>query len=143
MGICSSELDKARYENTPEVTYTFTRAKVIKVYDGDTFWIAAKHNGSIHRFKARLYGVDCPEIRDKDPLAFLAKEYIERLLLGHTINIQVLNNTRYEGRLQREKYGRLLAIVKYKNVCINDRLLELGYAKKMGPGGSKSPLDKA
>ena len=127
----ANPLTKATYKNTTEPIYNFTKAKVIKVYDGDTFWIAANNNDDIFRYKVRLFGIDCPELRDKDPIAFAARDYVEDKLLDKIVDVDILTNRKVNNRLQKEKYGRLLAIVKYKGVNINKRLVELGYAKEV------------
>ena len=54
------------WENTKPFVPNITRAKVIKVYDGDTITIASKihcMDFNYYRFSVRLANIDCPEIR--------------------------------------------------------------------------------
>lgn len=120
-------LKDASINNTNEETYDFVKAKVIKVYDGDTFQIAAFHRGKLIRFTVRLYGVDTPEMDSKDERlhakAAAAAEFTRTCLLDKIVDIQVITNTRVydrssRGRIVKGKYGRLLA-----NVYINGRSL--------------------
>jgi endonuclease YncB( thermonuclease family) len=135
------QLNNATYENTSEQVYKFMQAKVIKVYDGDTFWIAAWHGNEIQRFSVRLFGCDCAEIRtgtiETKRLAHEAKDYVISKIEGKIINIQVLNNTKFNGKIQREKYGRLLSIVHYNGINLADDLISKGYAKPYD-GGTKN-----
>ena len=41
------------------------RAKVVKVYDGDTIHVVFYHNDDYYRFKCRLNRIDTPEIKSK------------------------------------------------------------------------------
>lgn len=86
----------------------------------------------MYRFSIRLRGIDCPEIRGKTDqerqLAQDAKLALSNLILGKRITLQQLGN---------EKYGRVLANVYLGEVCVNDYLLEHGYAVKYD-GGTKS-----
>ncbi len=116
-------------ENTlaPPVTYNFKRAKIIQIYDGDTITINAFHNGMFNSFKARIYGIDTPEIKNGGTIA---RDYLREKLLGKIVNIEVLNNKRDEnGRLYREKYGRLLVKLNYNGEDIGSHMIRRGYAK--------------
>ncbi len=110
-------LKSATYDNTPIMTYDFTKAKVIKVYDGDTFWIAAVIENKIYRFSVRLFGCDCSEIKGGTEESKLhaqkAKEFVKNAILNKIIDIEVLNGKKYDGKLITEKYGRLIAKIKY------------------------------
>ncbi len=151
MGLCSSkkqgltaeqyeQLHNAELSNTPMEVYNFTVAKVIDVYDGDTFTIAAWHGGQLTKFPVRLFGVDTPEMKDRDERiresARQAKKFVEDKLLGRIIKIQVLNNKKYDGKIIREKYGRLLARVEVDGEDLTQRLIAMGYNEYSG--GTKS-----
>jgi len=137
MGLCGSRLDKLTYEETPEITYDFNKAKVLKVYDGDTFTIGAYHLGKPIKFSVRLYGVDCPEL--KGPTAEegkKAKKFVEDLILDKIIKIEVLNNKVLDGKKIREKYGRLLSKVYINGKDLSEELIAMGMAKRYF-GGTK------
>lgn len=134
------DLKDITYADTKEPVYDFKKAKVIKVYDGDTFWVATSYNNDIVRFSVRLYGVDTPEIKDKNKenkeKAKQAKEYVESLILNKIVDIEILNNKKYNGKMVKEKYGRLLAIIKINGVDLAENLIEKGYGKPYY-GGTK------
>ena len=80
------------WDNTSPFIPNIKRAKVIKVYDGDTITIASKVNTlsrKYYRFSVRLARIDCPELRTKDnnekEYAVKAKESLERLILNPDI----------------------------------------------------------
>lgn len=126
-------LQQCTLENTKPVMYKFNKAKVIKVYDGDTITIAALHDGGFCRFSVRFFGVDCDEIRggtdETKHNAQLAKRYISALVLNKIVDIEVMND-------EHEKFGRLLAKVSIDGVSISNKLLEIGLARPYD-GGKK------
>lgn len=128
------QLSKVRFEEVGEPKYLFTKAKVIKVYDGDTFWIAAWQGNEIVRYKVRLYGVDCPEIRggteESKRKAQESKEYVVKQALGKIVDITVLNNI-------KDKYGRLLAKIRINGVDLTYDLITKGLGVPYF-GGKKS-----
>ena len=110
--------------------------RVIKVYDGDTVTIACyfpnidKENhlqcsNKLYKFSIRLKGIDCPEIRSKDPnekdIAILAREFIHKLIYNKVV---------YLKDIQMEKYGRLLADVYINNESCSELLLQHRFAVK-------------
>lgn len=138
MGCClsiNSELENATFQNTPNEIYHFDRAKVVKVIDGDTFWIAGNHNGTITKFKMRLYGCDCPEIKTEEGKE--VKNYVKSLLEDRIVSVSILNNKIYNGKKITEKYGRLIGFLFIKKLNLTDHLIE---RKKAVPyfGGTKS-----
>jgi endonuclease YncB( thermonuclease family) len=138
------QLNNSTYTNTPEQVYRFLIAKVIKVYDGDTFWISAWHNNEICRFSLRLYGCDCAEMRGGTPetkkLAIKAKEFVVDAIGGKIINVNILNGKRYDGKVIHEKYGRLLGTVHYNGKNLTDELIKAGLAQPYA-GGKKLNWD--
>ena len=77
--------------------------KIIRVIDGDTFEIVFDLGFYVTvRTKCRLYGIDTPEIRgkNKSKLGLEVKEYLEKLILDKTFEMDVLKTT--------GKYGRWL-----------------------------------
>jgi endonuclease YncB( thermonuclease family) len=110
---------------------------VIKVYDGDTITIAAKlpyPNSPVYRFHVRLNGIDTPEIKGKNEdeknAAHQGQKALESLILHKTVTLK---------NLQTEKYGRILADVYLKNVCLNKWMLENNYAVPYDGGTKHAP----
>ena len=95
--------------------------RVIKVYDGDTITIACYvHNlPDLYRFSVRLDGIDCPEIKTKNPteksVATLAKQHLIDRILGKDVELK---------NVSLEKYGRILAEVWYDGTSMNVSLIE-------------------
>ena len=111
-------LDKIIYENTIPFIPPITSGKVIKVYDGDTFTLAAKlpnTDGPVYRFTVRLNGIDTPEIKGKTAtekeLAKRARDALSSLIMNKII---ILKN------VETEKYGRLLSEVYVDDININN-----------------------
>lgn len=93
------------------------RAKVIKVYDGDTIKVIL--NGKVE--KVRLIGIDCPERNEKG--FWQALNFTKRALLHKKVIIE------YDHE-KRDKYGRLLAYVFLEDgKFINEEILKEGHGK--------------
>ena len=115
---------------------------VTNVYDGDTFTLVSKlpyEDSPLYKFKVRIAGIDCPEIRgktteEKDAAQAAKKEVMELILYKE---VQLDN-------VGLEKYGRLLADVYIINdsnnkINIGQHLLNKGLAKVYN-GGTKKPF---
>jgi micrococcal nuclease len=126
--------EKPTWANTVAYVPRVTQGTVIKVYDGDTITIAAKIPGddTAYRFSVRLNGIDCPEIKgktdDEKELAQLGKKTMGDLIMGETVHL--------EG-VKLEKFGRLLATVKYQGHDLNQWMLDQHLAQPYG-GGTKA-----
>ncbi len=88
--------------------------------------------------KIRLYGIDTPEIKPVKNLpnrdehikkAKEAKDFLSNQILGKIIKVEFLSN---------DKYGRPLAKIYINNICLNDLMIEKGYAKKYDGGTKQS-----
>lgn len=144
-------LKSATKENAKDYVYNFTRAKILDIYDGDTVIIGAVIDNTVYKFNARIYGIDCDEI--KSPIvsealnAKLAKEYLSHLILGKIVDINVLNN-KYEnipGTTKTskitEKYGRLLVQIDIDEKSIANEMIEKQLARPyFGKTKEKYPL---
>jgi endonuclease YncB( thermonuclease family) len=141
-------LANCTYTNTPTETYHFKTCKVIKVYDGDTFWVAADHRGRLERFSIRLWGVDAYELRgEKDPglkqKGADAKAFVEDQLLDKIIKVDILNGRRVDGKIVREKYGRLLSkITLGDGRDLGETLCQMGLGYPYGGGNKAEARDK-
>jgi len=130
-------LDKITYENTIPFIPPITSGKVVKVYDGDTFTLAAKlpnTDGPVYRFTVRLNGIDTPEIKGKTAtekeLAKRARDALSSLIMNKII---ILKN------VETEKYGRLLAEVYVDDININNYMVDNKYAVKYDGGTKERP----
>lgn len=106
-------LDPCTYKNTeifyPDLSY----AKVLKVYDGDTIWIASSTSPDrIARFNLRMLGYDCAELRSSDVIekhvAKKARAALTQKLFDKLLYVEIQNPNAVK---KRDPYGRLLATV--------------------------------
>lgn len=90
-----------------------------------------------NQIKLRLFGIDTPEMKPSKDLpdreihiekAIEAKKFLSDLILNKIIKVEFLSN---------DKYGRPLAKIYINNSCLNDLMVEKGYAKKYN-GGTKN-----
>jgi micrococcal nuclease len=90
------------------------RGKAVKISDGDTFVLLMDDKSTV---RIRLYGIDCPE-RGQD-FGKVATSYTQAFLKNKTITA-----------VQRDKdrYGRIVALVYVNNQCLNEKMLENGLA---------------
>jgi endonuclease YncB( thermonuclease family) len=134
------QLQSCTDETVEEVIYRFTKAKVLKVYDGDSCTIAAHYGGQICKFNVRIFGIDCDEMKGGTEKtkhnARLAKKFVEKMILGKIVDINVLNNKIVDGKKLKEKFGRLLATISIDGHDLANALLEAGLARKYY-GGKK------
>lgn len=109
-----------------------TKAKVIKVYDGDTIWVAFNYQGKYIRIKIRLDGIDTPELRSSNRIekkkAIDARDYLKRMIDNRIITLHC-------GKF--DKYGRLLGTIYYKNVNINTNMIDVKHAVAYDGGKKK------
>ena len=120
-------------------------AKVVKCYDGDTFYCIFMHDGRLQKFHIRMYGYDSCEM--KPSLSIPSKERIElkrkAQLAKKRIEQLILNKNVYLFCLGFDKYGRILGNVKLNKddeKTINDTMLEEGHGSAYF-GGTKRDID--
>lgn len=93
--------------------------RVVKVYDGDT--VSLFING--RKEKARLIGIDAPELRQR-PWGLKARKHLEELLNNSAWTVAVEFDAG-----QRDKYGRLLCYLRTSGgKMINLQMVKDGYA---------------
>lgn len=151
--IILNEIKKFNLDNVKGKFY------VESIYDGDTITIIIpieshiynmssfeqidelsdnnkSNNIYFNKVKIRLYGIDTPELKPPKVMigrdehikkAKQAKEFLSEYILGKVIDIEFLSN---------DKYGRPLAKIYKNNICLNELMIEKGYAKKYD-GGTK------
>ena len=95
----------------------YTNATVISVIDGDTITIKylSKKKNKIQ--KIRLADIDAPELTQ--PFGKESKAYLEKLLLGKKVQLQIKG---------QDSYNRTIATVLYNNRVINQELVYEGIA---------------
>ena len=107
-------------------------ARVTDVYDGDTVKVIFKFKDIFYKWNCRLLGIDTPEIRTKN-----LKEKEFGLKTRDFLRSEILNKIVTVKCYEFDKYGRLLVNIYMNDVCINDKLIQHGYAKKYD-GGTKT-----
>ena len=117
-----------------------THAKVVHVYDGDTVHVVFQmpHIYKIAKWRARLSGIDTPELRvaEQKQDALKAKEKLVDIL-KQTDNIVYIKCGTFD------KYGRLLIyMLPHKNsTTINQMMIDSGHAY-IYDGGTKAVYKK-
>lgn len=105
---------------------------VTVVYDGDTVMVGDK--------KVRLIGINTPEKawheknQKEECYAMESKKFLETQVLGKKVDLESDPLDK-----NKDKYGRLLRYVKYKNQLINAEIVRQGYgfAYTIFPFGKK------
>lgn len=132
---------------------------VESVYDGDTITILVPVRTHIYnmigsdqidmssdsnksntvyfnKIRLRLFGIDTPEIKPKKDISN-REDHIKKAKDSRDfLSNQILNKIIKVEFLQNDKYGRPLAKIYLNNQCLNDLMIEKGYAKKYD-GGTK------
>lgn len=101
------------------------RAKVIKVYDGDTITVLIDLGfGVTFKEKLRLYGINTPEVRGKErPDGLISRDRLRERILDEDVIIKTLKD-------KKGKYGRYIAEVYLEEENINDWLVSEGLAER-------------
>ena len=98
-------------------------AKVVRVIDGDTIVVDIDlgFNISLNDIHLRLARINTPEIRGSERVEGLkSKEYVQKILEGETILIHTI---------RCDAWRRWIADIYIGEVCVNDDLVDLGYAE--------------
>jgi endonuclease YncB( thermonuclease family) len=138
-------MENCTYQNTPAFSPSGYEgpARVLDLCDGDTLWVAAPFlGGPVRRVKVRLARIDAPELDCEEGQT--CKAWVARLLLKDAAD--GLDGSRKSSRAAFarvqsmvhlkttgcDKYGRALGEVFVDGTCLNDSLVEEGYAKNYG-----------
>lgn len=101
----SAMLHAATYASTAPFKLMPSIAKCVRVYDGDTVWLAFEHGDCIVRNSARLVGVDTPEVRTRDAVekkaGLAARDELRARIMDKIVRVRVHENA-------TDKYGRML-----------------------------------
>ena len=155
MGSCFSQSDKQNIEiNLNELNDSVelfslekleVRAKIVKVYDGDTCFAVFVLDNKPVKFKIRMNGYDSPELkpllsnpnREKEiDAAKKSKAKLEELVLNQIVILEC-------GKW--DKYGRLLGTLytisdNKKNININEYMIKNNYGYRYD-GGTKKDVN--
>lgn len=133
-------MQNATYKNTKDfknLDGLQTYGKVVKVYDGDTFWVAVdfanlgvnpithimRNPPDIKRVNVRLFGVNCHEIRggtdETKMLAVKERDYVRDCIMDKIVYLRFM---------KPDKYGRSLAKLEFDGCDLSSDLLSKGYA---------------
>jgi len=92
------------------------------VYDGDTITIATRlpfPKSPLYRFSVRLLGIDTPEIKTNDKnekkIAEIARDKLSKKILNNIVELKDLGI---------DKYGRVLAYVRYNGRDLSKWLIK-------------------
>ena len=130
-------LRAATEDDTPDLKFTSTLAKCVAVYDGDTVTLAAPLSDGdprLYKVRARLKGIDTPELRTRDldekTAGLKARDELRSLLLGQLVHVT------WHGR---GKYGREIVSLRTRSgVFVSEWMIVRGYARKYD-GGKRLP----
>ncbi|MDR2946313.1 MAG: thermonuclease family protein [Candidatus Adiutrix sp.] len=103
-------------------------ARVVQVRDGDTL-TAVRSDGRVELLVVRLYGIDAPEA--DQPHGRRAAARLRRLVDGEAVRIEIMQ--------ERDRYGRVVGIVKLVNRDAGRALVAAGLAW-VEPRYCKRPL---
>jgi micrococcal nuclease len=111
------------------------KAKIVDVYDGDTFYACFYYKDEFIKIKCRSEGYDCPELRSNDVMirkkANNSKlKFCELIDYGKKHVLVDLQSSNFD------KYGRLLVTIFYNGKNVNDEMIKSGFAVKYN-GGKK------
>ena len=137
--VTAIDWSEVTYKTTQVFRPVFSKAKVVKVYDGDTITVATplQFDGSpVYRFSVRLRGIDCPELRTKNPNEKLCGQKARKIMMD-----QVMNKMIDVSNIDYDKYGRILADVSLDGVNVTDALIQQNLAVLYNGGKKNSPED--
>ena len=103
------------------------KATLNRIIDGDTIDVNIDLGFDVKiKQRVRLYGINTPEVRTKNlnekKKGLEATEYLKKILPKEFVIETILN--------KRGKYGRVLGILWVKDVNINEKMVNEGYAKR-------------
>ena len=141
--LCANKSVQAiQYADTVEFVPPIHKGIVVKVYDGDTITVASRLDtagftatSTLYRFRVRLRGIDTPEIKGSSEAektkAKEARDALSAQIMGQEVVLRNVGN---------EKYGRVLADIYFREVHMNQWMLDQGYAQVYDGGTKQSFL---
>jgi endonuclease YncB( thermonuclease family) len=88
--------------------------RVVAITDGDSFRLLTADSVSV---RIRLAGIDAPE--KGQPYSAVCKSYLSKLIFGKTLTVHTLN---------KDRFGRQIAIAWLGPLCVNEEMLRDGMA---------------
>src|SRR5215207_4296576 len=114
------------------VTLYEYEAVVISVHDGDTVRADIDLGFGIWKRNEplRLLNLDAPEVYGEEkPLGIVSRDALRDRILGKAIVLRTVKPVDpIVNHDKRDKYGRYLAVIWDEFGCVNDWLIEAGYA---------------
>ena len=122
------------------------KGKIVRVYDGDTFWACFYLDNKIIKYNFRCLGYDSPEMKPKNKSD--GEKQAEKEAAGIAKN-EFINFCKTDDDLvilkchEFDKYGRILVEVygKDKITSINKKMIDGGYGYPYN-GGTKTDFSK-
>ena len=121
-----------------------TLAKCVRVYDGDTVWLAFEHAGQVVRSSARLMGVDTPEVRTRCSVekqaGLAARDDLRNMILDKLVRVRIDDK-------DVDKYGRMLVWLwpnEGHEECDREKSINSHMERRWGVpycGGTKESVD--
>ena len=125
-------MEKKLMDVNPAITPFFSfegmtvSARVVDVYDGDTCTLLFKYNDKYYKFKLRMYGYDTPELKPRKTTPnrdmIIMKARVARDALKNAVQNRIVR-AEFTGK---DKYGRLLGTLYYKDCNINKWMVTSG-----------------
>jgi len=117
------------------------KAKIVSVYDGDTFTACFKYNGEIIKYRFRTFGYDSPEMKPLKSKANREEEKKNAIIARNKFK-EIINFDNNElvdlEMLKFDKYGRILVNVFKNNINVNQWMIKNNYGYPYF-GGTKLP----
>jgi endonuclease YncB( thermonuclease family) len=137
MGCCQS-LENLNDSNVKLFSFEGKKikAKIVRVYDGDTCWAVFYHNKEPIKMKIRMHGYDAPELKPPLNMPFRDIEIEKAILSKCQLEYLVLNKIVTLDCFGWDKYGRLLANIIVNNINIMEYMIKNKYGIPYN-GGSK------
>lgn len=114
-------------------------AKIVDVYDGDTFTACFKHNDKIIKYKFRTYGYDSPEMkplkskpnRDEEKKKAVEAREAFKQITNWNNSLVLLKMGKFD------KYGRILVNVYKGELDVNEWMIKNGHGYRYYGGTKK------
>jgi endonuclease YncB( thermonuclease family) len=109
------------------------KARVVKVYDGDTITfientevseLNKKRNVEPVKFRGRLYGIDAPELRQE--FGTNSREILASVILNREVTIENVETDKTGNKF--DIFGRRVIKVYIDDLYVNEELVKYGYA---------------
>lgn len=147
----NSNLELLTYKDVPLFSFDGlnTFGKVVHAIDGDTIHIILLYNNNPIKLDCRLNNIDTPEMTKTPEIAKRARNRLLQLCTDCSIELEDMCDKKTINKyieknkkiikvecLGEDKYGRELVNIYDDEHCINDILINEGYAHKYN-GGKK------